>query len=197
MKIGIDFDDTLNDYRSLLKDLVHERHHKELKSGETLASTIGKEVSENLVKEVLETELSLRLVPRKNSIEVMQRLIEAGHEFIILTARYDREVHYIDEWLTKHGLQANVYPTNREDKGPIAKQLELAFHLDDMISQINTFTRDHETVPVLIAGGWMPTSLAGGDSNATKVSDLATKVEDWLEFESLVNTAAQTQTSVR
>ena len=45
MKIGIDFDDTLNDYRSLLKDLVHERHHKELKSGETLASTIGKEVS--------------------------------------------------------------------------------------------------------------------------------------------------------
>ena len=53
MKIGIDFDDTLNDYRSLLKDLVHERHHKKLKSGETLASTIGKEVSENLVKEVL------------------------------------------------------------------------------------------------------------------------------------------------
>ncbi|MDG1840567.1 MAG: hypothetical protein P8J64_07505 [Dehalococcoidia bacterium] len=189
MKIGIDFDDTLNDYRALLKDLVRERHHHDLKSGETLASTIGKEVSESLVKEVLETELSLRLAPRQNSIEVMQRLIKASHEFIILTARYDREIHYIDEWLSKHGLQANVYPTNREDKGPIAEELGLAFHLDDMISQINTFTVDHQTVPVLIAGGWMPTSLAGGDSNASKVSDRVAKVDDWLEFESLINTA--------
>ena len=58
-----------------------------------------------------------------------------------------------------------------------------------MISQINTFTVDHQTVPVLIAGGWMPTSLAGGDSNASKVSDRAAQVEDWLEFESLVNAA--------
>jgi len=189
MKIGIDFDDTLNDYRALLKDLVSERHGTKMKSGETLASTIGKEISENLVKEVLETDLSLRLAPRQHSVEVMQRLIKDGHEFIILTARYDREIHHIDEWLSKRGLQANVYPTNREDKGPIAEDLGLAFHLDDMISQINTFTVDHQTVPVLIAGGWMPTSLAGGDSSASKVSDRAAKVEDWLEFESLINAA--------
>jgi hypothetical protein len=190
MKIGIDFDDTLNDYRALLKDLVSERHDKKLKYGETLASTIGKEISENLVKEVLETNLSLRLAPRQNSVEVMQRLIKKGHEFIILTARYDREIHHIDEWLSQHGLHANVYPTNREDKGPIAEELGLAFHLDDMISQINTFTNDHHTVPVLIAGGWMPVSLAGGDSTSSQISDHVEKVEGWLEFESLINAAA-------
>ena len=190
MKIGIDFDDTLNDYRALLKDLVSERHGTKMKSGETLASTIGKEISENLVKEVLETNLSLRLAPRQNSVEVMQRLIKKGHEFIILTARYDREIHHIDEWLSQHGLHANVYPTNREDKGPIAEELGLAFHLDDMISQINTFTNDHHTVPVLIAGGWMPVSLAGGDSTSSQISDHVEKVEGWLEFESLINAAA-------
>jgi len=190
MKIGIDFDDTLNDYRSLLKDLVRERHDKTLKSGQTLASTIGKEISENLVKEVLETDLSLRLAPRQNSVEVMQRLINNGHEFIILTARYDHEIHHIDEWLSTRGLQANVYPTNRENKGPIAQELGLAFHLDDMISQINTFSLDHHTIPVLIAGGWMPTSLAGGDNTSSQVSHHVKKVEDWLEFESLINAAA-------
>ncbi len=49
MRIGIDFDDTLNDYRGLLGKLVQERFGKELNKGETLASTIGEDNSQALV----------------------------------------------------------------------------------------------------------------------------------------------------
>ena len=68
MRIGIDFDDTLNDYRGLLRKLVQERFGKELKKGETLASTIGEDNSQALVTEILETDLSLQLEPRPDSV---------------------------------------------------------------------------------------------------------------------------------
>ena len=188
MRIGIDFDDTLNDYRGLLRKLVQERFGKELKKGETLASTIGEDNSQALVTEILETDLSLQLEPRPDSVGVLQRLIAHNHEIIILTARYDREVLFIDQWLNSRDLTANVYPTNRQDKGPIARELELTAHLDDMLAQINTFTPDIATVPVLIAGGWMPTSIAGGSGGSTKMADHVRSVDDWKEFESLLQT---------
>jgi len=188
MRIGIDFDDTLNDYRGLLGKLVQERFGKELNKGDTLASTIGEDNSQALVTEILETDLSLQLEPRPDSVGVLQRLIAHNHEIIILTARYDREVLFIDQWLNSRGLTANIYPTNREDKGPIARELELTAHLDDMLAQINTFTPDIATVPVLIAGGWMPTSIAGGSGASTKMADHVRSVDDWKEFESLLQT---------
>ena len=75
MRIGIDFDDTLNDYRGLLGKLVQERFGKALNKGETLASTIGEDNSQALVTEILETDLSLQLEPRPDSVGVLQRLI--------------------------------------------------------------------------------------------------------------------------
>lgn len=178
MRIGLDFDDTLADFRALLQVQARERFAIELGRGQRGADLVGAERWEPFIAELLEGEHTLRLAPREGALDVTRRLAER-HELVVLTARHDREVVHLPAWLSKQGIRvAEIIATNRESKAPIATRLGLSVHLDDTPSVLEAFDAGHATVPALLLGGWAPPP-------ESPPAHLRT-IERWLAFEAVV-----------
>ena len=190
MRLGIDFDNTLADFVTLLQRITRERTGFELRGlreqqpgvedlEPIIHAAIGKDRFESFLTEIHETDLTVEMPPQPGAIEVARRLA-AQHDLVIVTARGDHESAAVHRWLERHGIPiAGYVATNREPKAPHAIEHGLAVHLDDTASVLEAFDEAHPTVPALIAHPM--------NARATRAAHWRS-VEDWLAFERLVET---------
>ena len=195
MHIGIDFDNTLGDFVSLLRDVTLQRTgfdirrareaQQESESVESLIhAAIGKERFESFLAEIHETILTLEMPPQPGAVEVAQRLA-VRHELVVLTARNDRETDAVRRWLERHEIPvAGLVGTDRRSKAPFAAEHGLAVHLDDSAQVFADFGEAHPTVPALLAHPMNATAPRAAHWRP---------VEDWLAFEGLVRTLEREQ----
>ena len=193
MRLGIDFDNTLADFVTLLQRITLERTGFELRGlrerhpgvedlEPTIHAAIGKERFESLMTEIHETDLTVEMPPQPGAVETARRLA-TQHELVIVTARGDHESAAVHRWLERHDITiAGYVATNRAPKAPHAIEHGLAVHLDDTASVLEAFDEAHPTVPALIAHPM--------NAKATRAAHWRS-VEDWLAFERLVQSLEQ------
>lgn len=196
MRLGIDFDNTLADFVSLIQRLTRERTGFELRGlperypeaddlEPVIHAAIGRERWEALLAEIHETDLTLQMDPQPGAVEVARRLA-AQHDLVIVTARDHRESESVHRWLEQHRIPIRGFvATNRAPKAPHAIEHSLAVHLDDTASVLEAFDEAHPTVPALIAHPM--------NARATRAAHWRS-VEDWLAFEALVGTLERKRT---
>ena len=188
MRLGIDFDNTLADFVTLLQRITRERTGFELRGlrerhpgvedlEPIIHAAIGKERFESLMTEIHETDLTVEMAPQPGAIEVARRLA-ARHDLVIVTARGDHESEAVHRWLERHDIPiAGYVATNRAPKAPHAIAHGLSVHLDDTATVLDAFDEAHPTVPALLAHPM--------NARATRAAHWRS-VEDWLAFERLV-----------
>ena len=188
MRLGIDFDNTLGDFVSLLREITLARtgfdirnmreRYPAVEHPETIIhAAVGKERFESFLTEIHETDLTLQMPPQPGAIEVARRLAER-HELIVLTARGTHESEAVHRWLERHAIPVRGYiATNRAPKAPHAIEHGLVTHLDDSAEVFADFDDAHPTVPALLAHPM--------NAKATRAAHWRS-VEDWLAFERLV-----------
>ncbi len=195
MRLGIDFDNTLGDFVSLLREITLARtgfdirnmreRYPDAEHPETIIhAAIGKERFESFLTEIHETDLTLQMPPQPGAIEVARRLAER-HELIVLTARGTHESEAVHRWLERHAIPVRGYiATNRAPKAPHAIEHGLVTHLDDSAEVFADFDDTHPTVPALLAHPM--------NAKATRAAHWRS-VEDWLAFERLVQSLEREQ----
>jgi uncharacterized HAD superfamily protein len=184
MKIGLDFDDTLADFSEMLVRLTRERFGVDLlelhRQGKPGKPEVGPERWDEMLKEMLETDLTVEMAPKHEAVETAQRL--AGrHELVILTARYEREMPSALRWLERHEIPvAHVIWTDRGLKSGPAREHGLTVLFDDTAKNFDDFG-DHPTVPALYLNA---TVSPRAQEPAAHVRH---HLSHWREFESLVH----------
>lgn len=183
MKIGLDFDDTLADFSDLLVRLTRERFGIDLpelhRQGKPGRPEVGAERWDAMIREMLETDLTLEMPPKDEAIEVARRLA-ARHDLVILTARYDREMPATRRWLERHGIPtSHIIWTDRGPKAGPAREHGLAVLFDDTAKNFDDFG-NHPTVPALFVGA---TTTPRAQQPAAHVRH---HLSHWREFEALV-----------
>ncbi|MDA1010044.1 MAG: hypothetical protein O2888_01075 [Chloroflexi bacterium] len=181
MRIGIDFDDTLSDWGVLLTEEARRRWDIDLSSlygeGTRPEDRVGVEPWRQLILDVLQTDLSLSLPLKPGAREVTNDL--AGrHELIIVTARYDHEAVFVDEWVRMHNLPIRSFvATGRQPKDGYALDLGLRVHFDDTARDFDSFV-GHPCQGALLVGS----VFDRGDEPGAHVRS----VESWHRFADFV-----------
>lgn len=154
MRIGIDFDDTLSDWGSMLTSEAERRWGLDLAAVRTAGGKPEDHVGEawrRLILDLLETELSLDLPVKPGALEVTRDLAER-HELVVLTARYEHESAFVAPWLRRHDIPIRqVVFTSRTPKHTFATDLDLRVHLDDTARVFDSFA-EHACASALLVG---------------------------------------------
>lgn len=149
MNIGIDIDDTISltyeetfpralDFvKNVLKkniepDLVTGFEHNYIEN----VFELNEEETNAFWKENLEKIIKI-VKPKKDAVDVINKLKQEGHNIIIITARWDRD--YINskqlsiEWLKKNNIKYDKIFTNMDSKKEIAINEKIDLFIDDSI----------------------------------------------------------------
>ncbi len=183
MRIGLDFDDTLADFSEMLVRLTQERFGIDLlelhRQGKPGKPQVGAERWDAMLKEMLETDLTVEMAPKDEAVAVARRLA-ARHDLVILTARYDREMPSARRWLERYEIPtSNIIWTDRGPKAEPARGHGLTVLFDDTAKNFDDFG-DHPTIPALFVGA---TVSLRAQEPAEHVRHL---LSHWREFETLV-----------
>lgn len=183
MRIGLDFDDTLADFSEMLVRLTQERFGIDLlelhRQGKPGKPQVGAERWDAMLKEMLETDLTVEMAPKDEAVAVARRL-SARHDLVILTARYDREMPSARRWLERYEIPtSNIIWTDRGPKAEPARGHGLTVLFDDTAKNFDDFG-DHPTIPALFVGA---TVSLRAQEPAEHVRHL---LSHWREFETLV-----------
>ncbi len=183
MRIGLDFDDTLADFSEMLVRLTQERFGIDLlelhRQGKPGKPQVGAERWDAMLKEMLETDLTVEMAPKDEAVAVARRLA-ARHDLVILTARYDREMPSARRWLERYEIPtSNIIWTDRGPKAEPARGHGLTVLFDDTATNFDDFG-DHPTIPALFVGA---TVSLRAQEPAEHVRHL---LSHWREFETLV-----------
>lgn len=183
MRIGLDFDDTLADFSEMLVRLTRERFGIDLlelhRQGKPGKPEVGAERWDAMLREMLETDLTVEMAPKDEAVEVARRLA-VRHDLVILTARYEREMPSAFRWLERHGIPtAQVIWTDRGPKAEPAREHGLAVLFDDTAKNFDDFGA-HPTIPALFVGA---TVSPRAQQPAEHVRH---HLSHWREFETLV-----------
>ncbi len=181
MRIGIDFDDTLSDWGVLLTAEAQRRWDVDLpalyRERVRPEDRVGLEPWRRLIRDVLETELSLQLPVKPGALEVTRQLAE-HHELVILTARHRHEAAYVGEWVRTHDLPFSQFvATSRAPKDSYALDLGLRVHFDDSARVFDSFV-GHPCASALLVGGVFDRGEAPGAH--------VRAVESWQNFAEMV-----------
>lgn len=183
MKIGLDFDDTLVAFSEMLVRLTQERFGIDLlelhRQGKPGKPEVGAERWDAMLKEMLETDLTLEMAPKDEAVEIAQRLA-ARHDLVILTARYDREMPSALRWLERYGIPtSHIIWTDRGPKAAPAREHGLVVLFDDTAKNFDDFV-EHPTVPALFVGATV------SPRTQQPAEHVRHHLSHWREFEALV-----------
>ena len=150
MNIGIDIDDTISytfeeTYPAAKKFVENDLGRKVV--NEDFSTTVDYNYIENVLQisqEEMEefwrknlADLTKKVKPKENSVEVINKLKEEGHNIIIITARWNED--YCDsekltkEWLKKYNISYDKLYIGAESKKQIAIDEKLDLFIDDSI----------------------------------------------------------------
>jgi uncharacterized protein len=151
LKFGFDIDDTLIQLRQhafhiynqkLNKqiDLAHFHGLKTLEIHEPFGLTAeeGGKLWNSLAEEIYFTECP----PFPHAVEVLNRLVQDGHEVYYITARDKQYGERTKEWMIQNGFPVQddkfYYGMKDDEKLQIIKELQLDFYFDDKPAVLET-----------------------------------------------------------
>jgi uncharacterized protein len=154
MRFGFDIDDTLINlrghafelYKQKLGQNIEEDVFRALSTPEIhtpfgLTDEQGKDLWNSSREEIYFTSCP----PYPYAVEVLQELVQLGHELYYITARSQEYCQRTMEWLQKNGfpVQADRFYCGMEDeeKVHIIERLELDYYFDDKPAVVNTLSR--------------------------------------------------------
>ena len=152
MRIGIDIDNTLTDIQQDLNNAAYMyatrlNKHLDLKNlnlidknndGNIYQKAFGftDEELKYFLKDIQEN-ITTNAIPRKGTLEFINKLHLEGYEIYIITAR-DSEFHddpykQSEEWLKKNNIYYDKLIVNARNKGKVCKEEKVDLFIDDNI----------------------------------------------------------------
>lgn len=196
MKLGIDIDGTIKHTQSAAIKVYNEELNMDIKEDEVTTYYLdepygitGEEGA--VIWRRLEATIYKIGIPLDHASEVLQQMIEEGHEVYFITARpgFERIRKITEEWLTKHNFPfngKNLY-MNSLNKGKIACKIGIDLFFEDDPDHINN----------LLAAG-IPTVIMDMKYNRDYSKDMP-RITDWQEglkyiqeFEKILSKANKT-----
>lgn len=188
MRIGIDIDDTLTDIRDKLNNAAFEyakNLNKQIKNDNVEINDIYNDG--NIYQKVfgfsydelkyflgtIQENITNNAIPRKNCVDIINKLHEEGNEIYIITAR-DSEFHddpykQSIDWLNKNNIYFDKLIVNARDKRKICIDEKIDLLIDDSISNCKN----------VIAGG---TSAIMITNDNTKEKDGISCFSSWIDI---------------
>lgn len=132
MKIGIDIDEVLANMNFVLNQYQYEVHGNEFtrESYKNFALhhswNCTREEADKIFEDFMDSHQFSRMVPIEGSVEATKKLVEDGHELVIVTARNLRIFDETIDWLDKHfpELFSNVH-VSQSKKQPGKRKWEI------------------------------------------------------------------------
>lgn len=144
MRIGLDIDNVLNDFdRKVLTEYKKFTNNKTLKYADI--DWRSEEISTFLNNNM--EEISLKLPLRRNTKYYMDKLLEDGHELILITHRvyphYNNPYEVTTKWLEKHKINySKLVMSKNSNKSEECKKYSIDIMIDDRVSQCEKMIDD-------------------------------------------------------
>lgn len=152
MKIGIDIDDTITDtYYKVLEYISKEKNidfetlkeknynYDELYDGVDYPP-MGEFIWNNFYKIIPTIEV------KKDAVKIMEKIINDGHEIILITARSHAKPNQTEEYLKEKRVPYNKFFECIHDKGKLAKEENIDLFIDDSINNCSQVLRNNINV---------------------------------------------------
>lgn len=143
MKIGIDIDDTLTNTKELQASYWIEYHHNNPNKDYT--DEIPKNINTfgfKYIEDYWDIYREQLFYPtfKENTSNILNKLLEDGHELCVITSRPDykyKDLHKrLDEWFIKNNIPIDTKYTNIKNKGHYCKKKNIDLLIDNDIAQI-------------------------------------------------------------
>lgn len=187
MNIGIDIDDTIsNTYETFLpymKKFVEQELNRKLdlnlSSKINYYNIVGKYgLSEEEARTFWKKYFILiieNVIPKKFSVEVINKIKEKGNKIVLITARFDDELVDVrvvtEKWLEANKINYDKLIINSQNKLEIAKQENIDIFLDDSIINCE-----------MLKSGNIKTYMFSTENNKYYKNDDIEKINSWDEF---------------
>jgi uncharacterized protein len=185
LRLGFDIDDTLiqlrqhafHIYNSKLNKQVSLDQFNELKTLEIhepfgLNAEEGGKLWMSLAEEIYFSECP----PFPHAVEVLNSLVEDGHEIYYITARNKEYGERTKEWMIKNGFPVDddkfYYGMKDEEKIQIIKELDLDYYFDDKPAVLETLLK-------------LPLKVIAIDNSYNKHMDIR-RLSNWLELKDIL-----------
>lgn len=145
MKIGIDIDDTLTNTKEQQIKYWKKYYNTNPKEGftENIPHNINEFNVDNYISKFWDTyreELSFNSSFKKNTSEIINKLIKDGHQLCIITSRPDNKYQSLKEristWFKHNNINITTIYTSIFDKGKFCKDNNIDLLIDDSIKHI-------------------------------------------------------------
>lgn len=189
MRIGIDIDDTITNSSDVFIEYA-KKYNKDNNILHKIDNTIldteksfgwKKEDQIYFLNKYLK-EILQKVNPKPNSIEVINKLKNEGHEIYFITARSDKEINdsmfkLTENWLKQNNYEYNFLITESKDKLNSCIKNKIDVFIDDSYSNCKLI-KDSMTIPVL---------LFSTRYNLNVKDDSLIRVNDWFEIYNYLN----------
>lgn len=145
MRIGIDIDDTVANTQNILLEAALKYDREKMGNKGIVNHNVlliedrfewSKEVKNKFLKEAV-SKYFMTLEPKKNSVDIINKLVEDGHEIYFITYRTDElfvnAYEFSKEWLDKNNFYYDKLIVNRRDKGNVCVEEKIDLLIDDRI----------------------------------------------------------------
>ena len=188
MKIGIDFDDVINEFTDSLMEFYHKKYGKKVTRDQILIWDwglywgISREEATKRVDEFHETNIIDNLIPLKYAINSLKKLMKS-HELFIITGRPIRFKSKVDSWLQHHlNNSLNVIHAGEWHKGQAATKAEICKDLN-----IPILLEDAPNTAKEVAEAGVNVILFDKPWNKNIAHERITRVVNWKEALKAIN----------
>lgn len=134
MNIGIDIDNTITEIQEKLNKA---KINYAIKLGKSIdKKEFNYEEQKYFLKNIQE-KITDQAKPRKDAVEIINKLRKEGYKIIIITARcsefHDNPYLQSKEWLEKNNIEYDKLIVNAIEKGSICKEENIDIFIDDQL----------------------------------------------------------------
>ncbi len=189
LKIGLDFDGVFSDTGRLKSetakklyrvDIPPERFKKELLLADGLITEKQYRTLQRIIYEMVG--IGLTMEPVEGVQEFIPKLLEEGHEVIIVTSRDGKGAEIAKRWIKKHSIPWLLFIEvgQRNDKSKHLKGFDI--FIDDDLDKLEPAVG---IVPHLFLFSW-------GYNKHVDETEFITRINSWKEFYEIISKIART-----
>lgn len=187
MNFGIDIDDTISNtfetFLPYMKKFVEEDLKRELNLNlESKVDYYNIMEKYNLSEDEARkfwvdyfVKIIENVIPKKSSVEIINKIKENGNKVFLITARFDDEIVDVravtEKWLEANNIKYDKLIINSHNKLEIAKQENIEIFLDDSIRNCE-----------MLSSGNIKTYMFSTENNKYYENENISKVSSWDEF---------------
>lgn len=161
MKLGFDIDDTLINLREHAFEIYKRKlnHNVPIRKFHELTRVeihelfgLAEEQGSQMWKDSLDEIYYTNCPPYDDIVEILQQLVNDGHDIYYITARPKEHGERTKEWMKALGFPVAdkqfFYGMQDQEKVNIIKELDLDYYFDDKPEVLNTLTNEKVTIMV-------------------------------------------------